>query len=90
MENQSPCSVPGTLRISATPLPVNSALAGHAMTLSLLVVSSTSSTPAVPMATRIWAIDRPKPMLTWPRTWTVTSTPATCSRGSFSRGGCRR
>ena len=42
--------------------------------------------PAVPTATRICAIDRSKPMLTWPRTWTVTSTPATCSRGSVRPG----
>ena len=32
MLHQSPCSVPGTRRMKATPLPVSSALAGHMIT----------------------------------------------------------
>ena len=64
IENQSPFSVPGTRSNSATPLPVNSALAGQAITLVRRAVNMTSSSPAVPIATRICAIDRSNPMLT--------------------------
>ena len=32
MLHQSPCSVPGTRRMNATPFPVRSALAGHMIT----------------------------------------------------------
>jgi hypothetical protein len=86
MLHQSPCSVPGTRRMNATPLPVRSALAGHMSTRWVLNVTATSRTAAVTSETRIWAIDSRKSNATWPSTWSVTITAARCSRGSRSVG----
>ncbi len=47
MLHQSPCSVPGTRRMNATPLPVSSALAGHMSTRWRRKVIATSRTAAV-------------------------------------------
>ena len=80
--HQSPCSVPGTRRMNATPLPVRSALAGHMITCWRKNVIATSSTAQVPSATRIWAIERWKSNATWPRTCSEMITAARCSRGS--------
>ena len=60
MLHQSPCSVPGTRRMNATPLPVSSALAGHMSTRWLRKAIPTSRTADVSSETRIWAIERLK------------------------------
>ena len=86
MLHQSPCSVPGTRRMNATPFPVSSALAGHMITLCLRNVIATSSTAAVRSETRIWAIDRLKPNEVCPRTCNVMMTAARCRRGSRAVG----
>ena len=86
MLHQSPCSVPGTRRTNATPLPVSSALAGHMITCWRRKVIANSRTPAVTSETRIWAIDRRKSKATWPSTCSETITAARCSRGSRSVG----
>ena len=57
MLHQSPCRVPGTRRMNATPLPVRSALAGHISTCCLRMVIATSSTAQVTSETRICAIE---------------------------------
>ena len=87
MLHQSPCWVPGTRRISATPLPVSSALAGQTIARRRQNVIATSSRPQVRIDTRICAIESSKPRLTWPRICTDTRTEATCSRGSRRLGG---
>ena len=46
--------------MNATPLPVSIALAGHISTWWLRKAIATSSTAQVPIAIRIWAIDRLK------------------------------
>jgi hypothetical protein len=79
--HQSPCSVPGTRMISATPLPVSRAEAGQAITPRSQAVNTRSSPPATPREMRIWAIDRLKPSTVWPRTWTLMMIAATTSRG---------
>ncbi len=53
MLHQSPCRVPGTRRMNATPLPVRSALAGHISTCCLRRVMPTSRTAHVRSETRI-------------------------------------
>ena len=60
-DHQSPWTVPGTRRISATPLPVSSALAGQTNACVRRKSTTTSIAAAVPRATRIWAIDSSKP-----------------------------
>ena len=70
MLHQSPCCVPGTRRMKATPLPVRSALAGHMSTCCLRTVIAISSTAQVRSETRIWAIESWK--------WNPTC-PITCS-----------
>ena len=57
MLHQSPCSVPGTRRMNATPFPVRSALAGHMSTRWVRNVIATSRIPATASETRICAID---------------------------------
>ncbi len=47
MLHQSPCSVPGTRRMNATPFPVSRALAGHMITCCCRKVIATSSTAQV-------------------------------------------
>jgi hypothetical protein len=80
--HQSPCSVPGTRMISATPLPVSNAEAGHAMMPCSHATSTRSSPPATPIEIKIWAIDRLKPSTVWPRICTLMITAATARRGS--------
>ena len=84
--HQSPCGVPGTRRMNATPLPVSSALAGHMSTCWRKKAMPTSSTAHVPIATRIWAIERLKPNAVWPRTCSVMITAARWRRGSRNVG----
>jgi hypothetical protein len=84
--HQSPCSVPGTRRMNATPFPVSIALAGHMITCCWRNVIPTSSTAHVRIAIRIWAIESRKSNATWPRTWSEMITAARCSRGSLSFG----
>ena len=55
--HQSPGSVPGTLRMSAMPLPVSNALAGQAITFSRLNATASSIRPQVAIESRIWAIE---------------------------------
>ena len=86
MLHQSPCSVPGTRRTNATPLPVRSALAGQSSTRCRRKAIATSRTALVRSATRICAIDRSKSNAVWPSTCSVTITPARWSRGSRSLG----
>ncbi len=80
--HQSPCSVPGTRRMNATPFPVRSALAGHMITCWRKKVIPTSSTAQVPIETRICAIERRKSNATCPRICSETITAARCRRGS--------
>ena len=86
MLHQSPCCVPGTRRMKATPFPVSIALAGQARTCCLWKVTPTSMIQHVPIATRICAIDRRKSNATWPRTCSEMITAARCSRGSLIFG----
>ncbi len=67
-------------------MPVSMALAGQAITWRLHATMPTSSTAAVPIDSRIWAIDTSNPRTTWPSTWTDTTTDATCMRGSRGDG----
>ncbi len=59
----SPGGVPGTRRMSATPLPVSMALAGHTKDRWLRNVSATSMSAHVRMAARICGT------LTWKRSF---------------------
>ena len=77
---------PTTRRMSATPLPVSMALAGHTMAPLWRYVMATSMTAHVTMAARIWNTVTWKPRPTWPRTWMDRRTVATCSRGSRMLG----
>ena len=86
MLHQSPCSVPGTRRTNATPLPVRSALAGHMITRCRRNVIANSITAHVSSETRIWAIESWKPNAVWPRTCSEMITAARCSRGSRTVG----
>ncbi len=76
MLHQSPCSVPGTRRMKATPFPVSSALAGHMSTCCVRNVIAISSTAHVSTETRIWAIERLKLNDVCPRTWSEMITAA--------------
>ena len=78
----SPGAVPTTRRMSATPLPVSIALAGQTMDPVCRKVMASSSTAQVRIAARICGTLTTNPRPTWPRTWTVMITAATCSRGS--------
>jgi hypothetical protein len=84
--HQSPCGVPGTRRMNATPLPVRRALAGHRITFWRKKAMPISSTAHVPIAIRIWAIDRLNPNAVCPRTCSVMITAARCRRGSRNLG----
>src|SRR5437773_2158613 len=81
-----PGGVPTTRRIRATPLPVSMALAGQTMVRLCWNVIATSRTAQVKIAARIWGTLTQKPSPTWPRTWTVMITAATCNRGSRMLG----
>ena len=72
--------------MSATPLPVNIALAGHTKHRFALNVTATSMTAHVRIAARICGTLTWKRSLTWPRTWIVMMTAATCSLGSRRLG----
>ena len=82
----SPGGVPGTRRMSATPLPVSMALAGQTKDRRVRNVIATSMMAQVRMAARIWGSLTWKRSFVWPRTWMVTMTAATCSRGSRRLG----
>ncbi len=84
--HQSPCRVPGTRRMNATPFPVSIALAGHIRTCCLRNVIATSSTAHVSSEIRIWAIETRNWKAVWPSTCSVVITAARCSRGSLSFG----
>lgn len=86
VDHQSPCSVPGTLRIRATPLPVTMALAGHTNSRRFQSTMTNSRAAHTPTDTRIWVIERSNPNTTCPRTWTVVMTKARCRRGSLHLG----
>ena len=86
MLHQSPCSVPGTRRMNATPFPVSIALAGHARTPWRRRVITTSSTAHVSTDTRIWAMERSKSNAVCPSTCNVMITAARCRRGSRTLG----
>ena len=66
----------------ATPLPVSIALAGHTKDRRARNVTVTSMTAHVRMAARICGTLTWKPRATWPSTWIVMMTAATCRRGS--------
>ena len=68
--------------MSATPLPVNIALAGHTKDRLVRKVRATSRTAQVRIAARICGTLTWKRSPTCPRTWIVMMTAATCSRGS--------
>ena len=82
----SPGGVPGTRRISATPLPVNIALAGHTRERVRRKVTATSMIAQVRIADRICGTLTQKRSPTCPSTWIVMMTDATCSRGSLIFG----
>ena len=78
--------VPTTRRMSATPLPVSIALAGQTKDRVWRKVRATSMTAQVRIAARICGTLTRKCRPTWPRTWIVMMTAATCSRGSRMLG----
>ena len=82
----SPGGVSGTRRMSATPLPVSMALAGHTSDRRARKVTATSMTAHVRMAARICGTLTWNRSVTCPRTWIVMMTAATCSRGSRMLG----
>ncbi len=86
MLHQSPCSVPGTRRMKATPFPVRSALAGQRITCWRRKAIPISSTAQVSSETRICAIESRKSNATCPSTCSETITAARCRRGSRSDG----
>src|SRR4051812_20229767 len=86
--HQSPCSVPGTRRMKATPLPVRSALAGHARMCCLRATTATSMTKHVASEMRICAIETRKSNATWPWICREKMTPARWRRGSLGFGSC--
>ena len=86
MLHQSPCSVPGTRRMKATPFPVRSALAGHMSTCCRRRAIPTSSTAHVSRETRICAIESRNSNATCPSTCSETITAARWSRGSRHDG----
>jgi hypothetical protein len=67
-------------------LPVSIALAGHMITCCERIAIATSSTAAVPIASRICAIESSKWKPTCPMIWSETITAARWSRGSRSFG----
>ena len=74
--------VPTTRRMSATPLPVSIALAGQTKARLCRKVIATSMIAQVRIAARICGTLTRKCSPTWPRTWIVMMTDATCRRGS--------
>src|SRR5690348_14159361 len=68
--------------ISATALPVSIALAGHTNCFVCRNVIATSRIQHVPIAATICGTLTQNPRPTWPRTCTVSTTTATCRRGS--------
>ena len=72
--------------MSATPLPVSIALAGHTNDRVVRKVTATPMTAVVRIAARICGTLTWKCRPTWPRTWIVMTTAATCNRGSRSFG----
>ena len=78
--------VPTTRRMSATPLPVSMALAGHTNACDERKVSATSMIAQVMIDARICGMLTRKWSPTCPRTWIVMITAATCSRGSRMLG----
>ena len=68
--------------MSATPLPVSMALAGHTKAAPSRNVTATSRMAQVRIADRICGTLTWNRSQTWPRTWIVMMTAATCSRGS--------
>ena len=84
--HQSPCRVPGTLRMKAVLLPVSKPLAGHRITLSLKKATENSISAPAARHTRIWATESRKLRTVWPSTWSVSRTAATCRRGSRRLG----
>ncbi len=78
--------VPTTRMMRATPLPVSIALAGQTIARLLRNVRTISITAQVRMAARICGMETRKWSATWPRTWTVMITDATCRRGSRRLG----
>ena len=82
----SPTGVLGTLRMSAMPLPVSMALAGHTNDLVSWNVMATWSNAVVRIAARIWGTLTWNPSPTWPSVCSVRTTAATCSRESRMRG----
>ena len=74
--------VPTTRRISATPLPVSIALAGHTNVFVERKVRAISMIAVVMIAARIWGTLTRKCRPTWPSTWIVMITAATWSLGS--------
>ena len=78
--------VPTTRRMRATPLPVSIALAGHTKALLERKVRATSMIAVVRMAARIWGTLTRKCSPSWPSTWMVMITEATCRRGSRRLG----
>ena len=81
-----PWKVPGTRRMKAVLLPVSNPLAGHKMTLSLKKPTPNSIRAPVARQISICATESRKSSTVWPRTWSVSSTAATCSRGSRRLG----
>ena len=81
--------VPTTRRISATPLPVSIALAGHTKARLERNVRTTSMMAVVRIAARICGTLTRKCNATCPRTWIVMITDATWSRGSRMFGRIR-
>ena len=87
MLHQSPCCVPGTRRMNATPFPVSSALAGHISTCCLRAVIAISSTAQVRERRAGSARSRRgSGTPTCPSTCSEMITAARCSRGSLSFG----
>ena len=82
----SPAGVPTTRRMSATPLPVSIALAGQTKARLFRKVRVTSMIAQVRIAARICGTLTRKSSATWPRTWIVMITAATCRRGSRTFG----
>ncbi len=82
----SPTVVSVVRRMSATPLPVSIALAGHTNMPVLRKVSATSMTAQVTIAARICGTVTRNPSATCPRTWIEMMTAATWRRGSRTLG----
>ena len=72
--------------MSATPLPVSIALAGHTNARAWRKVIATSRTQQVAIAARICGTLTWKSRPSWPSTWIVMITDATWSRGSRMLG----